>query len=270
MLMPLRASRLLLFALVVACAKPDAAWRVPAGDAPPLVVLEHSYWGGGFDAPLFAALADGRVLMRRTSERFAAPTYSHRTLSREGLDSLLTQLGSRAVGELRDSLFDYNPGWTDQHSFYVLLATDSGQRVIQLRAALTGGDSLRQDVPAALRTLLQGIRQLASQDASLWAPDSIQVSIWPYEYAPDDPPLTWPAAFPSLDDRRWVREKNEFVEEVRTLTLPASAIPLMDSLARARRTRQALKIGPRRWAFDYRWVFPEERHWRHLASRLEG
>lgn len=97
----------------------------------------------------------------------------------------------------------------------------------------------------------------------------MQCEVWPYEYAPDNPPLAWPADLPQFTSARWHRRKDPIVDEVRSLRLPFAEAPRLDSLMAAVRSRQALKIGGRKWAFSYRWIFPAEGTWWSVSRRLE-
>jgi hypothetical protein len=168
-----------------------------------------------------------------------------------------------------DSIYDYAPGWTDQHSFYLLLPADSGHKLVIIRAGLEDSVKLRGDVPTPFKRLYRALLAF-SPPAPDWTPDSLQISIWPYEYAPDNPPATWPHRWPGLESSRWQRHDDPLVKEVRTLHLPFSEQPLLDSLLNAERPKQAIAISGKKWAAAYRWLFPHEEEWWWLTKRLES
>jgi len=235
-----------------------------------LVLLQNSYFGGGFDQPLFLAYADGTILFPRTTSHGIPEQYTVLHVPPVSVDSLLGSLGVTAALYSLDSLYDYAPGWTDQHSFYLLLPADSGQKLVVIRAGLEDSMKLRSDVPAPFKQLYARLMAFSPPSATGWVPDSLQVSIWPYEYAPDNPPLAWPQRWPGLDSPRWKRRSDDLVKEVRTIRLPFSDRPLLDSLLVARREKQAIGITGRKWAVGYRWLFPQETEWWWLAKRLES
>ena len=232
-------------------------------------LLQNSYWGGGFNRPLFLAYADGTLLFARERVRGVPVHYSVVHLTRSGIDSVLHELGVSALYSL-DSAYDFAPNVSDQHSFYAVLPLDSGMKVISIRAGLRDAESLGPQVPAAFKHLYTKLLRYSPPGAAPWTPDSLQVSIWPYEYAPDNPPLRWPASWPGLQSPRWHRRSHPTVEEIRTIRFPFSfSIPL-DSMLSARRTKQAIGISGKKWAMKYRWIFPYEKEWRWLAKDLES
>jgi hypothetical protein len=119
-------------------------------------------------------------------------------------------------------------------------------------------------VPAAFRDAVAAIMAFSDSGAVPWVPDSLQVSLWPYEYAPDNPPLAWPDDWPDLDSPGVQRHADRFVEEVWTMNLPFSSENDVIDLLDRRRERQAVLVNDRKWAIDYRWIFPDEDAWQHV------
>lgn len=233
-----------------------------------LVLLQNSYFGGGFDRPLFIAFGDGTVIYP-TRRQYGVPTaYARAKLSPSTLDSLLIACGLRSALALPDSAFDLAPMMSDQLSLYLLTALDSGQRIVHFRAPYRSRDTLDQRIPEAWRTLLVHLGTFRASRSTPWVPDSVEVAIWPYDYAPDNPPLAWPREWPPLSSSRWTRRDDQFVREVRLLRLPFSAVPRLDSLLASRREKQAVGIGGRKWALRYRWIFPDEAAWRDLIDPM--
>lgn len=232
-------------------------------------LLQNSYWGGGFDRPLFLAYADGTLLFPRERVRGIPVHYSVLRVTSQGVDSVLRELGVEALYSL-DSAYDYAPNTTDQHSFYAVVRFNSGMKVVSIRAGLSNYETLRPEVPTAFRNLYQKLLGFSPPGAKSWAPDSLLISIWPYEYAPDNPPLRWPTSWPGLENTRWHTHSDPFVEEVRTIRLPFSFSVALDSILHVERTKQAIGISGRKWSMGYRWIFPYEDQWRWLAERLES
>jgi hypothetical protein len=259
---------------ILSCRQPASDTRSDAGADSSrvlrLALFQNSYWGGGFDRPLFLAYSDGSVLFPRRRLYNIPQEYGSVQLSRPDLDTALARLGLDASVHALDSLYDFAPGTTDQHSFYLLVAQDSGMKLVVIRAGLAESDTLLSEVPAPFRRLYSGLMSFSPSGAVQWLPDSIRVSIWPYDYAPDNPPLSWPPGWPPLDDARWHRQPNSLVKEVRSIQLPFSFASTLDSLLDARRTKQAFGIDGMKWMLDYRWIFPSESAWLELIKRLES
>lgn len=262
--------RFLLICLVGAgCGHSNSAFPDDLMSSVRVVLLQHSPWMGGFDRPLFIAYADGTVLFSRRYTDGIPVDYGVVRLAPEDLNKLLGAIGAATVLEQLDSRYDFAPDVTDQHSFYLLIAEPSSTRLVTIRAGLKDHNTLRPEVPEAFRRFYASVTQYSPPTATAWTPDSVEVSIWPYEYAPDDPPLAWPAQWPGLSDARWHRQADEFVGEMRTLRLAFTESFLLDSLLETRRTKQAIGISGKKWAMGYRWVFPHERSWQRIAQQLE-
>ena len=220
--------------------------------------------------PLLLAYSNGLVVFPTVRDHGIPTAYASVQLSPASLDSLLSRLGARETDGLADSVFDLAPTTTDQHSLFFLVAGTSGGRVFQVRAALLAGDTLDARIPTTLRRLYALVSGFRLAGASPWTPDSIKVAIWPYEYAPDNPPVEWPSRLPPLSDPRWMRRPDPVVTEMGFLRLPFSDVPLLDSIITVRREKQAIGIGGHKWALSYRWVFPHEDEWAQIADRLDS
>lgn len=240
------------------------------GSAVRFALLQNSYWGGGIDRPLFLAYADGTILFPRERSRSIPIQYFVLRLTSAGVDSVLRELGVSSALYSLDSAYDFAPSVTDQHSFYAVLPQDSGMKVITIRAGLADSENLKPAVPEPFKRLYANLLGFHPPGAIPWRPDSLQVSIWPYEYAPDNPPLRWPATWPGLENPRWHRRPDPYVEEVRTIRFPFSYSGAIDSILSAQRTKQAVGISGKKWAMGYRWIFPHEDEWWWLARRLES
>src|SRR5690349_19377932 len=133
--------------------------------------FQNSYFGGGFDQPLLLAFADGPILSPQARSRGIPERYGVLHLTPSGVDSLLTSLGATDELDGLDSMYDYAPGWTDQHSFYLLLPADSGHRLVVIRAALEDSNKLRADAPRPFKRLFAALLAFAPANATMWTPD---------------------------------------------------------------------------------------------------
>jgi len=259
--------------IVAACHRDASSTRVssaPTNSGIRFALLQHSYWGGGIERPLFLVFSDGTILFPSARSDGVPTQYSVIHATQNGVDSVLSAIGVDEQVRGLDSLYDFAPLTSDQHSFYLVLQEESRLRSVQVRSSFRDSVRLRAEVPAAFARVYSKVLNFAAPGARPWAPDSIEVSIWPYEYAPDNPPVPWPPKWPELADPRWRRRSDEFVGEIRTIRLPFVEAASLDSLLHSRRERQAVGIGGKKWAVDYRWVFPHDSSWMFVRKRLES
>jgi len=55
-----------------------------------------------------------------------------------------------------------------------------------------------------------------------------RASAWPYEYAPDDPPLEWPAGWPGLTSPGSGKHASQSVDTIWTIPLAYEHLPELD------------------------------------------
>lgn len=234
-----------------------------------LALLQSSYWGGGFDRPVLLAFADGTIIYPHSTARGIPTAYRALRLTPRGIDSVLSELGVDSTVRALNESYDFAPNVTDQHSFYLLVPNGDRLKLVTMRAALRDSAHLRPEAPFAFGRLYEHIQAFAPASGVEWHPDSVEVSVWPYEYAPDNPPLSWPRDWPSATDPRWHRY-GDLVGEVRTLRLPFADVPRLDSILTVRREKQAIELGGKKWAIGYRWIMPHENEWAWLRQKLES
>ena len=261
---------LLSLTFAAACQGVSGGVRAPGSSPLRFGLFQNSYWGGGFERPLFLAFSDGTVLFPRERTNGIPSQYSVIHLTPTGVDSVLSAIGAGDSLSDLDSLYDFAPGTSDQHSFFAVVQLASGSRLIQIRSGLSDSLRLRADVPRAFARVYSNVMSFTAPRAEAWTPDSIVISIWPYEYAPDDPPVAWPARWPGLADARWRRRADDVVGDIRSVRLPFRETALLDSLLKARREKQAVGISGKKWAVDYRWIFPHDSSWAWIRKRVDS
>jgi hypothetical protein len=80
--------------------------------------------------------------------------------------------------------------------------------------------------------------------------------IWPYEYAPDVS-ITWPKNWPGLDSKRAIKRGDSY-----SIFLDGIMFPELQKFLKTRKEKGAVKIGDKKWAVSFRYVFPSEPMWR--------
>lgn len=263
--------------LASACAPEARPACAPAGGAaaeprPIAVLLQHSPWTGGTERPLFVLYESGRVLYPGERHPESGIPASYRTACLRGEpDALLARFGIGAELRRLRPRYDYRPGWTDQESVFLLTWRGDSLTRITVRAGLTGVDRFSPEVPGAFREAYRRMTELEARDAGPWTPDSLEVMAWPYEYAPDDPPLPWPSGWPDLESPGARHDSDPVVKEMHRFSLAGDRAEELDTLLARRRARQAIGMNGRKWAVGYRIRIPGEERWRPLLrNRLEG
>lgn len=271
----MRASEAWAFAtLLIGCtpsrpAHPAEDARPGAAPHPVVVLLRHSVWYGAVNAPLFIAYDDGRVLYPDSSEENVPITYASAQLGVTGAEAVERTLGIDSAVLRLPRAYDLRPHVTDQQTVFLYVRAGDSLVRFSLRAAEVGPDQLSDSIPGPLRNAFHRLSAFQSANAAPWHSDSLYVHAWPYEYAPDNPPLAWPTTWPNLQSAGTERRRDETVGELITIRLPYADRAALDSLLKLRRPRQAIAISGKKWAVGYRTPFPAEAEWRSQFGRLE-
>lgn len=254
----------------VTASVPVPEWQV-SNSPLRFAILQGSYWRGGFNMPVFLAYRSGRLIVPTAADDGLPLSYGSVDLGPGGVDSLLIALGMERALSYPDSLIDLAPGVSDQHSFFLVLPTDEGKRVIQLRGGLDEPGRLEARVPPAIGELLSSVIGLRFPDAVPWAPDSIEAYLWSYEHAPNDPPLSLEGLLPPLEDSSWTRLDDPAhlnPSQEWSIRLPSPEGAVLDSVIGLSGGGQAFGLGGGKWALAHRWAFPAEHEWRWLFERV--
>ena len=237
--------------------------------APILVLLHHSVWFSSVDRPWFILYDDGAVIYPKDRERQIPLSYQRTRIAGKSTADLLDQFGVQNEYWRLDSVYDFAPMITDQETVFLLAWDESRFRRVAVRAALEENGSLNSKTPSAFRRVFDQIRGFHADSSSVWQPDTVEVAAWPYEYAPDNPPLQWRSDWPNLKTRGTRRIDDPYVKELYLMRFSYSLVPALDSLLGRRREKQAIAINGRKWAVGYRFLFPAEQRWRMYVHHLE-
>jgi hypothetical protein len=254
-----------------ACSAPRAEGAAPSTITarPAAVLLHYDVWAGT-DAPKLVVYADGTVLSPRERDEEGWPlSYEVSKVEAGSAREALARFGIGDDFMRLDSAYDFNPGWSDQPTVIIHVWDGERHRQVAVRGALGMGNRLSGRVPAAFRQAFERMTRYRAPAGRPWAPDTVDVSVWGYDYAPDDPPLPWPAGWPDLNSPGTLREPNVHVDTVYHIPLPAVHEPELARMLRNLRDKQAVGINGRKWAVSYRLRLPGEAAWRSEPLVLE-
>jgi hypothetical protein len=244
----------------------------PFEGAKPLVVLiESNPWAMviGSDTPQYVLYETREALFFR-HDGF----YRHQLSDEEFRDVMTRVTAVTRVGPLK-RFIDVAPDITDQPSadFYL----DGGEKRVATRvyglstrdhpmAPYTGMSrgSKADKLPRELGRLYHFLHTRDYPRSRRWLPRYIEVMIWPYEYAPDAS-IHWPRDWPSLDSERAIKRGDMY-----SIYLDSVLLPELKRFLRTRRETGAIEIGGKKWAADYRYVFPSEPAWRRALERARS
>lgn len=259
---------------VAACITPSertSAERSAAeGQSRPVVVLlRHSVWFGSIDRPLFILYDDGTAIFPKTRDEWVPASYQSSRVDLHDRTSALASLGIGPAFFGLKSRYDLAPNVTDQETVFLLVWRGDSLTQVAVRAGVRDEGEFVAGVPQVFRDAYQTLSHFEDASATPWEPSELLVSAWPYEYAPDNPPLPWPSDWPDLTSHGSECHSDAAVREMCTLRLGAAYRTALEQLLSKRRQKQAIGIGGRKMAVGYRIIFPGEDLWRRALGRLE-
>jgi len=101
-------------------------------------------------------------------------------------------------------------------------------------------------------------KEKEKQEVRDWMPEKVEVFIWDYHYAPDDPPLEWPSDWPNIESPPplAIPRKSGW-----SLYIDKSQADAVRELEEKRREKQAVLISGKKWAISSRYPLPGEKFW---------
>lgn len=213
------------------------------GPTPIAVVLQAGTWLTiGADMPLLALYDDGQVISRTRAPD--TTTYLHTQLSDAELRAIKQQLVSFGDYSQLKRVYDLTVPATDQPHTMIYLHLE-GKTFTTTVDGLSLSETKRpayslfqhpDRLPTLLKDLYGYLIGLDFPEAQPWRPASIEVRIWPYDYAPDAS-MHWPEDWPGLDSPSTLKRGDSYL-----IFLPGAALPKLRALLRTRKARGAVEI----------------------------
>ena len=120
-------------------------------------------------------------------------------------------------------------------------------------------------LPMEVRAFLTRIEKEREKEGDPWLPESIEVMLWPYEYAPDASTI-WPAEWPDLkSETTHKRDEDSYSVfsrgESYSVFLPSESYPELRKFISTCKEKGAVLINEKKMAISYRFPFPKEASW---------
>jgi hypothetical protein len=225
-----------------------------------VLLYEHNPWAMvlGSDSPTFAMYDDGLVIFARTNQE-GRPEYASVILSEKERADFLAALPVKQFNELRH---EYELDlMTDQPTTVLSVGDKTGLKSVRVYGNLRR--SARENDPRAFIEIYRKLKSFADARAVRWMPERIELMIWPYENAGE--PLPWPKNWP--DTAHPTTKKRGTSKD----SINYSIYLMHAQYERLRKqveskSADALLINNHKWAFSFRFPFPNEESWRKRAS----
>ncbi len=234
---------------------------------PLLVVLAQNPWLMviGSDSPTFALYDDGTVICPREKPTLEDPFQTRKVSdAKRKAEELL----SFDVGKMKD--FYELTAWTDQVTTVIWTPTkkiviygdwrkphEIGHGTDRSLKDIDDRDrKMFESLPAEIRDALLRIDRERSVAGTRWFPTTIEVMLWPYEYAPDAS-IIWPKDWPGLG----AKDTQKRGEDSFSVFLPSEKLSELRKLLDTRKARGAVLIDGKKMAESHRFPFPGEKAW---------
>jgi hypothetical protein len=231
-----------------------AAARASSTPTPLIVMLASDPWLGvvGSDSPAFALYDDGTAIFATKAG------YASTKLDSIQLKTFFDAFDNR---ELRNFAGGYEAAEaTDQPDNHLLVYGRDASFYITVYGYLES-PSVRSKLPAPVLSSFDRLRKFASSTAQAWLPSSVEVMVWPYEYAPD-PWIVWPERWPGLKAPTTRKRGDSY-----SIFVPPSELPALKTFLASRKEKGAVEIDGRKWAASIRLPFPHEALWMAPKTR---
>jgi hypothetical protein len=226
----------------------------------PLVLLyEYNPWAMvlGSDSPAFALYDDGLLIFIASNSEGRAEYVSH-VLSETELADFMAALPVKQFYELRP---DYElDSMTDQPTNVITVWDKERWKTVRVYGNLQRAG--RDGDPQAFIEIYGKLKSYSDKRATRWMPERVELMIWPFENA--GTPLLWPKSWPDTTHPT-TKKRNSNKDSINySIYLTPSHYESLRKQIESKGA-DALLINKRKWAFSFRFPFPNEDSWRKRA-----
>ncbi|MBI3726518.1 hypothetical protein HY251_21550 [bacterium] len=242
----------------------------PHGRQPLVVLVSRNPWlmVMGSDSPRFALYDDGLLIFQRATQSDSRRELVSMTLSQTETAALVSSLGIGLLAKL-DRTHRVST-WTDQPTHDLHVWIEGKRKTVSVygrldprKVAAQPSDpdddackAEREKTPTAFLSVFDKLVGYANDGAKPWLPARVEVMIWPFEYAKDDP-VSWPEGWPGIDHADTRKRGSDSY----SLFLEKEHLEALRKLMADMKQTQPLLLGGKKWALAWRLPFPEEQVW---------
>jgi hypothetical protein len=218
---------------------------------PVVMLTEFNPWAMvvGSDTPSFVLYSDGTVIFWSKAE--TSGRYLTTKLSANEMDGFVAGLHIEELNALADS-YSVDEGTDAPTNALVLRATAAPSKTISIYGSIRLIKDNQVSLPESLKADLIRLDSYNNPAAVPWAPDRVEVIVWPFDYA-RGASLKWPSDWPGIHAPATVKRKQTY-----SIFLPSADLPRLQKLLASRKETQAMLIDGRKWACSVRFPFPHE------------
>lgn len=221
-----------------------------------VLLYERDPWAMviGSDSPTFALYDDGLVIFTGAHGE-GRREYASVMLSERERTEFLASLPLKRFDDLQNE-------WeldsrTDQPT--TLISVRGGDWIKLVRVYGNLERATKADGPQAFIEMYRRLKSFQHARAARWMPEKIELMLWPYESAGS--PLSWPEGWPGTTHptTRQHAEVGKVGINYSIYLTPAQYERLKKEVEA--KDSDALLINKRKWAFSFRFPFPDEDSW---------
>jgi len=216
---------------------------------PDLVIIEYDPWKMviGSDNPSFALYNNRTVIYKTDTE------YRSAILDETQYNALVEELNIVTRFEELEHTYTLS-NTTDQITTMLISYSKDQPSGISVYGSLKHAQ-IRKKAPKPIVAIYDTALKYRPEQSKPWLPEKIEIMIWPYEYAVEDP-IFWPKEWPGLNDPETVQRGESY-----SLYLPSEHYDELIAFLKSRNTKGAVEIAGKKWAADIRLPFPSEKSW---------
>jgi hypothetical protein len=211
----------------------------------------------GSDSPTLALYGDGLLIFTRRAQS-GDYEYASVMLNRQERNALVSSLPIKKFRELQS---DYQlTGATDQKTTIISLWDNNQLKTVSVYGEFEGTAAPKhEDAPPAFIEAYEKLGAFRKESASRWMPEKMEMMIWPFDGAGEA--LPWPKDWPDTKNPETKKRGDGRDQISYSIYLTPAQYETFENQA-SKKSANVVLIDGRKWAFSFRFPFPNEEDWR--------
>jgi len=207
----------------------------------------------GSDEPIFVNYSSGLTIYQAGMSEDGY-IYHTAQLNEKENTALLNKLSILDDLDERYMLTNYSDQASSEVHYYNQAVAEKSYVLVMksVYGSLAKDSKFRANAPAQFIKIYDYLKNYTHKDAKVWTPDYIEITIWPYEYAPDES-IVWHDDWPDIHSASTIKRDNSY-----SILLPYTENDKLITLLKNRKEKGAVLINDKKWAISPRILFPHE------------